>query len=92
MVMNIVVWAVFGLIAGWLAKFIGNAGERTDPAGLVMTILLGIGGAVLGGFISTKLFSWDIDSFSVPGLAVAVGGALLLLLLYRLFTSAKRNI
>jgi uncharacterized membrane protein YeaQ/YmgE (transglycosylase-associated protein family) len=90
MVMNLVLWAVFGLIAGVVAKFIGKQPERTDPVGLITTALLGIAGAVVGGWLSSVLLGWDINTFSIAGFAVAVAGALLLLFLYRVLMSARR--
>jgi uncharacterized membrane protein YeaQ/YmgE (transglycosylase-associated protein family) len=87
MVVNILLWCLFGLIAGVVAKWI--AGGKADPQGMIFTILLGIVGAVLGGYLSSHLFGWDIDSFSLTGFAVAVGGALLLLFLYHLLVRGK---
>src|SRR5262249_2767012 len=91
MIVNLLLWALFGLVAGIVAKFIGKQPERTDPAGILLTIVLGIAGAMVGGFISTKLFGWDIDSFSIAGFLVAVAGALLLLFLYHMVQSARRT-
>jgi uncharacterized membrane protein YeaQ/YmgE (transglycosylase-associated protein family) len=87
--MNILLWAVFGLFAGIVAKFIGKQPERADPAGLAITALLGVAGAVLGGWLSSTLFNWDINTFSVGGFVVAVAGALLLLFLYRALMSTR---
>jgi uncharacterized membrane protein YeaQ/YmgE (transglycosylase-associated protein family) len=53
--------------------------------------VLGIAGALVGVFVRTKFFGWDIDTFSIAGLAVAVGGALLLLLLCHLLLSARKS-
>ena len=92
MVMNILMWIVFGLIAGLVAKFIGKGPERIDPAGLVGTGLLGIVGAVVGGYLSSLLFGWDVNAFSIPGLVVAVVGALLVLFLYHLVMGARTSI
>jgi uncharacterized membrane protein YeaQ/YmgE (transglycosylase-associated protein family) len=92
MVMNILLWAVFGLIAGVVAKFIGKQPEKADPIGLITTALLGIAGAVVGGWLSSVLFRWDINTFSITGFVVAVAGALLLLFVYRLLTSARRSL
>ena len=89
MILNILAWAVFGLLAGIVAKFIGKQPERSDPTGILLTILLGIAGAIVGGFLSTNLFGGDINSFSIQGFLVAVGGALLLLFLYGLVRSAR---
>jgi uncharacterized membrane protein YeaQ/YmgE (transglycosylase-associated protein family) len=91
MIVNILVWALFGLLAGVVAKFIGKRPARSDPLGIVLTILLGIAGAVIGGFVASQVFNWDINTFSIGGFCVAVGGALLLLFLYRLVMSATRS-
>jgi uncharacterized membrane protein YeaQ/YmgE (transglycosylase-associated protein family) len=88
--MNILVWIVFGLIAGVIAKFIGKGGGRIEPAGLVGTSLLGIAGAVVGGYLSSLLLGWDTSTFSIPGLVVAVGGALLLLFLYHVLMGTRK--
>ena len=92
MVVNILVWALFGLLAGVVAKFIGKQPERSDPMGIVFTILLGIAGALIGGFVASQLFNWDINTFSIGGFVVAVLGALLLLFVYGLVMSARRSV
>ena len=79
--MGIFVWIVLGLIAGVLAKFIMPG---RDPGGIIITILLGIGGAVVGGFIGTQLGFGDISGLDLRSLAIAVGGGVLLLFVYRL--------
>jgi len=77
--MGIVLWIVFGLIAGALAKFLmpGKQG-----GGIVVTTLLGIAGAVVGGFIGTQLGFGDVNSFDLKSMAIAVGGALLVLVIW----------
>ena len=55
-----------------------------DPGGLVMTTILGIAGAVVGGWISTRLGLGAVRGFSLPSLAIATGGALLLLFANRM--------
>ena len=92
MIVNLLVWALFGLLAGVVAKFIGKQPERSDPMGIVFTILLGIAGALIGGFVASQLFNWDISTFSIGGFVVAVLGALLLLFVYRLVMSARRSV
>jgi uncharacterized membrane protein YeaQ/YmgE (transglycosylase-associated protein family) len=92
MVLNILSWIVFGLIAGVVAKFIVQGRERVDPAGLLGTAVLGIAGAVLGGYLSSRLLGWDINGFSLAGLAVAVVGAILLLFLYHVAMGARRTV
>jgi uncharacterized membrane protein YeaQ/YmgE (transglycosylase-associated protein family) len=78
--MGILSWIIFGLIAGALAKWIMPG---KDPGGCVVTILLGIGGAVVGGFIASLLGLGTVTGFNVGSFLVAVGGALLLLFGYR---------
>ena len=77
--MAILVWVLFGLVAGAIAKFLmpGRA-----PAGIVMTIVLGIVGAVVGGFIGTWIGFGDITGFDPRSLALAVGGGILVLIVF----------
>jgi uncharacterized membrane protein YeaQ/YmgE (transglycosylase-associated protein family) len=79
--MGIISWIVMGLIAGILAKFI-MPGE--DPGGIFITILIGIAGAFVGGFIGSMLALGTVTGFNVISLLLAIGGAVLLLFLYRL--------
>jgi uncharacterized membrane protein YeaQ/YmgE (transglycosylase-associated protein family) len=86
----IIGWIIFGLIAGLIAKAIMPG---RDPGGAIITILLGIAGAIIGGFIGQALFGYgrtvnDTGDLSQPGflmsLVLAVFGAIVLLALYRL--------
>jgi uncharacterized membrane protein YeaQ/YmgE (transglycosylase-associated protein family) len=79
--MGILSWIVLGLLAGVLAKFL-LPGD--DPGGLIITILLGVGGAFVGGWIGTRLGIASFNGLTWQGLAVATGGAVVLLLVYRL--------
>jgi uncharacterized membrane protein YeaQ/YmgE (transglycosylase-associated protein family) len=79
--MGIISWIVFGLIAGLLAKFIMPG---RDPGGVIITIFIGIAGAMVGGFISTSLGYGDVTGFDLRSLGVAIGGAMLLLFGYRI--------
>ena len=85
--MGIIAWIVLGLIAGCLAKFFmpGN-----DPGGIIVTILLGIGGAIVGGFLATQLGFGGISGFDLRTMAIAVGGAMVLLFGYRLLNQRGR--
>ncbi|MBM4385776.1 MAG: GlsB/YeaQ/YmgE family stress response membrane protein [Deltaproteobacteria bacterium] len=74
--MGILSWIVLGLVVGALAKLIMPG---KDPGGIFMTMLLGIVGAVVGGWISTQLGLGVVSGFNVPSLVIATGGALLLL-------------
>jgi uncharacterized membrane protein YeaQ/YmgE (transglycosylase-associated protein family) len=79
-IMGILSWIVFGLIAGVLAKLVmpGN-----DPGGIIVTILIGIVGAVVGGYIGTLIGFGEVTGFDLRSLAVAVGGGVILLFIYR---------
>ncbi len=78
--MGLISWIVFGLIAGVIAKMI-HPGK--DPGGFIVTILIGIAGAMLGGFISTSLGFGDVSGFDLRSMGIAIGGAFLLLFGYR---------
>ena len=79
--MGIFSWIILGLIVGALAKFLMPG---KDAGGLFITILLGVGGAFLGGFISSNLGFGSIEGFDLRSLAIATGGAILLLFGYRM--------
>jgi len=78
--MGIVTWIVLGLVAGLLAKIVMPG---RDPGGIIVTILLGIAGALVGGFIGTRLGFGNISGFDLRSVAIAGGGAVLLLFLNR---------
>ena len=79
--MGILSWIVFGLITGVVAKWIMPG---PDPGGIIVTILLGIVGAVIGGMIGTTLGFRGMTGFDIRSMMVAIGGALLMLIGYRL--------
>ena len=83
MLVNFLLWALFGLIAGAAAKFLlpGKDPGGSDLMGWVITSLIGIGGAVLGGYLSSNLLGLDVMGFNLTSFAIAIGGAVLLLLL-----------
>lgn len=78
--MGILSWIVLGLVVGVLAKWI-MPGD--DPGGLVVTTLLGIAGAVVGGAIASALGLGTFEGFNFGSLVIAIGGSLLLLFAYR---------
>jgi len=83
--MGILAWIIFGLIAGALAKFI-MPGD--DPGGFIVTTIIGIVGAVIGGFIAVQLGWGDVTGFDVRSFIIAIAGALILLFGYRLLKRA----
>jgi uncharacterized membrane protein YeaQ/YmgE (transglycosylase-associated protein family) len=84
--MGIIAWIVFGLIAGILAKFLmpGN-----QPGGIVATTLLGVGGALVGGFLGSQLGFGDVSGFDLRSMALAVGGGIVVLLIYGMVTRSR---
>lgn len=85
---GIIYWILLGLIAGAVAKALMPG---KDPGGCIITILLGIAGAFLGGYIGT-IIGWGsiTGALDLRSLGLAVGGSILLLLAYRLIFGKKR--
>jgi uncharacterized membrane protein YeaQ/YmgE (transglycosylase-associated protein family) len=80
--MSLLAWIVLGLIAGLVAKALVPG---RDPGGCVITILVGIAGALVGGWLSTLLgFGGLAGALDVRNLVIAVLGAIVLLVLWRL--------
>jgi uncharacterized membrane protein YeaQ/YmgE (transglycosylase-associated protein family) len=78
--MGILAWIILGLIVGVLAKWImpGN-----DPGGVFITILIGIAGALIGGFIASAMDLGDVSGINLGSIVIATLGALVLLFGYR---------
>ena len=79
--MSILAWIVVGLIAGVLGKLI-MPGD--DPGGFIVTILLGIVGAFVGGFVVSLFGGIGVTGFNIWTILVATLGAVILLAAYRL--------
>lgn len=82
---GIIAWIVIGGIAGAIAKFLIPG---RDPGGCIITILLGVAGAVVAGYIGQQI-GWYKDSQGA-GFVAAIVGALVLLLAYRLIAGRRR--
>jgi uncharacterized membrane protein YeaQ/YmgE (transglycosylase-associated protein family) len=83
-------WILLGLVAGALAKFLVPG---RDPSGCIITIILGIAGAFIGGWLGTYL-GWGRvtqGSFSLRSIAIATAGAAVLLILGRIFIRRPRR-
>jgi uncharacterized membrane protein YeaQ/YmgE (transglycosylase-associated protein family) len=84
---GIAAWILFGLIAGAIAKFIMPG---KDPGGCIGTVLIGIAGAVIGGFIGNELLDiGTVTGFNLTSFGIAILGAIILLLLYRLLLEKR---
>ena len=79
-------WIVFGLIAGALAKWIMPG---AGPGGLIVTIILGVVGAFVGGYIGTALGFGTVSGFDLRSFFVAVIGAVVLIAGYQLISGKK---
>lgn len=85
--MGILGWIVVGLIVGALAKLIMPG---KDPGGIIITIVIGVVGGLLGGFVSSRLFGVSTGSFfDLRTWVIALIGALVLLLIYRLVAGRR---
>jgi uncharacterized membrane protein YeaQ/YmgE (transglycosylase-associated protein family) len=88
--MGIIAWILLGLIAGAIAKAI-LPGD--DPGGIIITTIIGILGAIVGGFLATALFNaHPLDNFfDLSTWLTAIVGAIILLLVWRLLTGSRRR-
>lgn len=87
MFLTILGWIVFGLIAGFLARAIVPG---KDDIGLLMTIVLGVVGSVVGGFVF-GLFTVGLRGFQPAGWIGSVIGAIIVLVIYNAVTGRKRR-
>ena len=80
--MNLILWIIFGAIAGWIASMImrTNSGQ-----GLLMDVVMGVLGALLGGFIMDFFGQSGVTGFNLYSLLIAVLGAVVLIYVGRLF-------
>lgn len=85
--MGVLAWILFGLIAGAIAKFIMPG---KDPGGCIGTTLIGIMGSVIGGFVGSEIFEFGgVTGFNLRSFGIAILGAIILLLLYRLLLERR---
>jgi uncharacterized membrane protein YeaQ/YmgE (transglycosylase-associated protein family) len=83
--MSIIGWIILGLLAGWLAGKI----MRGSGYGFLGDIVLGIVGAIVGGWITGALVGIDVTGLNIPSLIVAVLGACLLVAISRALTGRR---
>ena len=88
-VMGIIGWIILGLVAGAIAKAILPG---TQGGGWIITLILGVVGALLGGFIGSAVFGIGLEGFfSIQTWLLAIGGAIIVLLIYGLVTRGSRR-
>ncbi len=78
--MSVIAWIVLGLIAGWLAGVL----VRGSGYGVIGDIILGILGALVGGWITSTLLGVDVSGFNLESLLIAVFGAVVIIVIGRL--------
>ena len=86
--MGIVAWIVLGLIAGFLAGQVMKGGGY----GLVGDIVLGIIGAVVGGFLASTLLGLDVNGFNVTSILIAFVGACIVIAISRALTGSRSTV
>ena len=79
--MGIIVWVIFGGLAGWIGSMIMNTDGQQ---GIILNVVVGIIGALLGGFIMSLLNMGGVSGFNLYSFAVAVLGAVVLLYLVKI--------
>jgi len=82
MVLNIILWILFGALAGWIASIIMHTNAEE---GAMANIVTGIVGALIGGWLARVLFGIAVSAFSLGGLIVAVICAIILIAILRAF-------
>ncbi len=87
--MNVFGWVVFGLIAGLIAHSFDSEEVR---GGIFGSILLGITGSLVGGFVANMLFGVNHFTFDLPSFIIAIAGSLLVLFVYHTAFTADRRI
>jgi uncharacterized membrane protein YeaQ/YmgE (transglycosylase-associated protein family) len=83
---GILAWIIIGLIAGAIAKFVMPG---KDPGGIIVTILLGIGGSILGGWLASLLLA---SEGGPAGWIGSILGALILLMIYRMAVGRRNRV
>ena len=85
--MAILGWILFGLVVGALAKLVMPG---RDPGGIIITMLIGIAGAVIGGFVGRSL-GWYAEG-EAAGFLMSFAGAVALLAIYRMFVGRRQTL
>jgi len=92
MIVNIIAWIVLGAIAGWIAGLLVRGDERW---GVIGHVVLGIVGAVIGGFLASALFNVNTGAqngdINIASIVVAVIGAVIVVVVVNMLTGSRRT-
>jgi uncharacterized membrane protein YeaQ/YmgE (transglycosylase-associated protein family) len=89
MIINLILWVIMGAIAGWLASLV----MKTDAEqGAAANIIVGIVGALIGGFVSNALGGPGVTGLNLTSIVIATLGAIILLFVMRLFRRPHTNV
>jgi uncharacterized membrane protein YeaQ/YmgE (transglycosylase-associated protein family) len=86
-IVNLILWLIVGAAAGWLAGYIINKNTALN----FMDLVVGIVGALLGGFLSSVIFQTDMNIFSIWGFVMATLGALVVAFVYKRVAKKSSN-
>ena len=79
--MNIIIWIIFGALAGWVASMIAKTNAQQ---GIIANIVVGVVGAFIGGYLMQVIGKTGVDGFNIKSFIVAVVGSVILLVVYKL--------
>ncbi|MBW3568615.1 GlsB/YeaQ/YmgE family stress response membrane protein [Candidatus Parcubacteria bacterium] len=85
--MSIIVWIIFGGLVGWIASIIMKTNAQQ---GIIANIVVGIVGALLGGFLAQALGIGAVTGFNIMSFIIALMGAVILLGIVRMFTGSRQ--
>lgn len=91
--MGILTWIIFGLIAGAIAQLIhpGNDPGGSGFMGWIITMVIGIVGAIVGGLVATALGIGDVTGFNFSSFLIAVVGAVVVLFIWNALSGGRRG-
>jgi uncharacterized membrane protein YeaQ/YmgE (transglycosylase-associated protein family) len=84
---SIIGWIILGLVAGWLASVVMRGGY-----GLLGNIILGVVGALVGGFLSSVLLGVDVTGFNLPSILIATLGAIIVIAIARALSPGRSTV
>lgn len=87
--MNILIWILFGALVGWIASLIMSTDKEQ---GAFLNILIGIGGAILGGFMAQVFGIGAVDGFDVVSLLTAIVGAITIIAILKAFRGKSHRV